>query len=177
MSETKENGARRQLTLILIVASLSLGGSYALFYLARGAEVWGTTNNGAFVDPPSTITELGWSTQDGATLSTSGQWWLWTVAAQCKEACTETLKNLRATHILLNREAKRVRRGITTLSDYTPPSDQPDLLGIRTTSPQPSPGVYIVDPLGNLVFFYALDTNPKLILKDLKKLLKVSQIG
>ena len=85
MSETKENDARRQLTLILIVASLSLGGSYALFYLARGSEGWGTTNNGAFVDPPSTITELGWSTQDGATLSTSGQWWLWTVAAQCKE--------------------------------------------------------------------------------------------
>ena len=38
-------------------------------------------------------------------------------------------------------------------------------------------GIYIVDPNGNLVFSYPLDINPKLLLADLKRLLKVSQIG
>ncbi|MEC7251173.1 MAG: hypothetical protein VXW10_08035, partial [Pseudomonadota bacterium] len=38
-------------------------------------------------------------------------------------------------------------------------------------------GIYIIDPLGNLVFYYATETPPKDILQDLKRLLKVSQIG
>ena len=40
-----------------------------------------------------------------------------------------------------------------------------------------SPGVYIVDPNGNLVFFYEISVDPALIKEDLKRLLKVSQIG
>ena len=40
-----------------------------------------------------------------------------------------------------------------------------------------APGVYLVDPIGNLVFRYPLDTLGKPVLSDLKRLLKVSQIG
>ena len=38
-------------------------------------------------------------------------------------------------------------------------------------------GIYIVDPLGNLVFHYPLQDMGKPVLQDLKRLLKVSQIG
>jgi cytochrome oxidase Cu insertion factor (SCO1/SenC/PrrC family) len=87
------------------------------------------------------------------------------------------LQKLRAAHILLNREAKRVRRGVTTSPAFVVPEDQPDLQRIVTPNGDMDEGIYIVDPNGNLVFFYPLDINPKLLLADLKKLLKVSQIG
>ena len=36
---------------------------------------------------------------------------------------------------------------------------------------------FLIDPLGNLMMAYAPDAPPKGVLKDLRKLLKVSQIG
>jgi hypothetical protein len=78
---------------------------------------------------------------------------------------------------LLNREAKRVRRGLTTGPSFVPPEDQPDLVRISAGGGRMDEGIYIVDPNGNLVFFYPIDINPKLLLADLKRLLKVSQIG
>ena len=40
-----------------------------------------------------------------------------------------------------------------------------------------TPGVYIVDPLGNVVLRYSHEQVGKPLLDDLKHLLKVSQIG
>ena len=180
MEQSKHNGptsGRKQLAVILIMALCSLGGSYALFFAAQDGERWGTTNNGTFVQPVVTVDQLQWQTPDGAPLSTSSQWWLWTVADQCDVVCAEALQKLRAAHILLNKEAKRVRRGITTGPAFVIPDDQPDLLRIQSLREQTPEGIYIVDPNGNLVFFYPLDINPKLLLADLKRLLKVSQIG
>jgi hypothetical protein len=37
--------------------------------------------------------------------------------------------------------------------------------------------LYIIDPLGNLMMSYEVDTNPREIYKDLKKLLRGSRIG
>ena len=173
----KPTSGGKQLAIILIMALCSLGGSYALFFAAQDGERWGTTNNGTFVQPLVTVDQLQWRTPDGSPLSTSSQWWLWTVADQCDVVCAEALQKLRAAHILLNKEAKRVRRGITTDAAFVIPDDQPDLLRIQSLRQQTPDGIYIVDPNGNLVFFYPLDINPKLLLADLKRLLKVSQIG
>ena len=175
--QTVKNSGRRQLTIILVMALFSLGGSYLLFFSAKSGSSWGTTNNGAFVQPPVTVQQLDWRSIENVPLGTSGQWWLWTVADQCNEVCATALQKLRAAHILLNREAKRVRRGVTTASQFVVPEDQPDLQRILTPTGDMNEGIYIVDPNGNLVFFYPLDINPKLLLADLKRLLKVSQIG
>lgn len=173
----KPLSGRRQLTLILITATLSLGGSYLLFFLAQDSSGWGTTNNGAFVNPPLNIEDIGWQDSKGIKVPTSSDWWLWTVTENCTEDCAKALKNLQATHILLNREAKRVRRGFSNYSGNFIPENQPNLK-IITIVNQPVPqGIYIIDPNGNLVFRYAIVTNPKDILQDLKRLLKVSQIG
>jgi hypothetical protein len=48
------------------------------------------------------------------------------------------------------------------------------LSGVKKTMPE---GIYIIDPIGNFVFRYGADGNPKDILSDLKRLLKMSQIG
>ena len=70
-----------------------------------------------------------------------------------------------------------MRRGLTTGAGFVPPEDQPDLVRISAGGGMMDEGIYIVDPNGNLVFFYPIDINPKLLLADLKRLLKVSQIG
>ncbi len=40
-----------------------------------------------------------------------------------------------------------------------------------------APRVYLIDPLGNLMMFYAADAKPKGMLEDLKRLLRLSSIG
>jgi hypothetical protein len=37
--------------------------------------------------------------------------------------------------------------------------------------------VYLIDPLGNLMMFYAPDAKPKGMLEDMKRLLRLSHIG
>ena len=174
---TKRNSGQRQLIIILIMALFSLGGSYLLFFSAKSGTGWGTTNNGAFVQPPVTVQQLDWRSIENVPLSTSGQWWLWTVSDRCPDSCQQALQKLRAAHILLNREAKRVRRGLSTIENFDTPEDQPDLVLINVGGDRVDDGIYIVDPNGNLVFSYPLDIDPKLLLADLKRLLKVSQIG
>jgi hypothetical protein len=52
--------------------------------------------------------------------------------------------------------------------EFRPPGGQPDT---------PAGGIYVVDPLGNLVLYYPADGRMSAVLKDLQRLLKVSRIG
>ena len=38
-------------------------------------------------------------------------------------------------------------------------------------------GFYLIDPIGNLVLYFPPDINPKDMVADIKRLLKISQIG
>ncbi len=170
--------SQSQLVLIMLVALLSLGGSYGLFYLAKSGGGWGTTNNGEFVSPQTTVQQLGWQVSGPQAADVAGHWWLWVVADRCEAACRQTVKDLRALHVLLNKEAGRVRRGFTGAAWADLQDEFPALAQVQLqTLDSPKAGIYIADPLGNLVFYYPIDTNPKLVQEDLKKLLKVSQIG
>ena len=40
-----------------------------------------------------------------------------------------------------------------------------------------APRVYLIDPLGNLMMFYAADVKPKGMLEDMKRLLRLSSVG
>jgi hypothetical protein len=169
---------RMQLLGIMMIGFLTLGASYLMFYVVQGSEDWGTTNNGEFVQPAVNTAELGWQAE-----GINRRWWLWVVTSDCEQICQQTVQNMRALHILLNREADRVRRGYTlrdrlvqTQPDWMAQFPELTLVDIADAKPL-TDGVYIVDPNGNLVFRYAMDTNPKLVLQDLKKLLKVSHIG
>ena len=172
---------RRQSTIILAIALLTLGGSYLLFYFASTGASWGTTNHGSFVTPPTTMQALGWPSD------MERSWRLWVVADEsCNAACGQKVKDMRALHILLSKEAGRVRRALTvhgtdstavTLAEAFPKLERVNLMpGASSSSPMPA-GVYIIDPNGNLVFHYQMADDPKWILTDLKKLLKLSQIG
>ena len=66
---------RIALITILSVTVLSLAGSYGLYYLTRQGDVWGTTNNGEFVTPPTTVRSLSNRDQQNQPVTEGGTWW------------------------------------------------------------------------------------------------------
>ena len=173
---SKVNSGRRQLLVIMAVAFVSLGGSYWLYYLAQDGSGWGTTNNGTFVEQGVTTQSLGWHVVHPQDSSARRTWWIWIHAQQCNQPCITSVDQMRALHILLNRESDRVRRAFTGDTQGLDEDDHRFAVTSHTAPPN-GDGVYLVDPLGNLVLYFALGADPKTVLEDLKKLLKVSQIG
>lgn len=181
MTDSTIRRNRSQLLLIFLIAFATLGGSYLLYYVTRDAGVWGTTNHGEFVEPPVHVADLGLLSDDGATFEPGETWWLMVaVDGQCDPGCVKALHQLRQLHVLLNKDATRVRRALVT----PPGVDVAEFQALypqmeHVTAPRPELGnaIYIVDPIGNLVLRYRLEDAGKPVLEDLKRLLKLSQIG
>ena len=114
-----------------------------------------------------------------------------TVPEVCDSACKELIFLARQVHIGLNRDVGRAAHGLATAQPLTADYDGQ----LRREYPQlsryqlqlPAYGeiagkasgaqLWIVDPRGNLVLRYDASSKGKAILKDLRHLLKISQIG
>ena len=106
----------------------------------------------------------------------------------CDEACNEILHLIRQTRISLNQDSSRVMNIVITdqknddiegliKTDYKNINKliDPKLLDNELLN---NGGLYISDPLGNIFMFYNKENlNFKGLRKDLKKVLKISQIG
>jgi hypothetical protein len=175
------SSSRTQLVLIVVIALASVGGAYVLFLLAGEGGLWGTSNKGAFVDPPVTVADLGLRRRGGEAFEPGRTWWLWVVPqGECGDACRNALHQLRQLHVLLNRDSARVRRALVTEradAEAALVEHYPRLELLSGNLAALDRGIYVVDPLGNLVFHYALEDAGGPVLDDLKRLLKVSQIG
>jgi cytochrome oxidase Cu insertion factor (SCO1/SenC/PrrC family) len=112
-------------------------------------------------------------------------------AGTCDAACRRHLYDTRQVRTALNRDMERVQRvflaeGACCDLDYLR-AQQPDLIVVRAgdaSAPLRSllPGadlgrIYLIDPLGNLMMWYAPDARPKGMLEDLKRLLGLSHVG
>ncbi len=181
---TEERLIRRNRTILVglfAIALVPLLGAFWLYESSRSAAPWATINHGELMNPIRSIGDLRLIATDGATsMLNSGQWWLLVATTDgCSDACRMAVHELRQLHILLGRDAPRVRRGIVELGNE--PIDArlngyPKLVYF-TGSAELSSGVYIVDPLGNLVLRYGYTDAGKPVLEDLKKLLRVSHVG
>ncbi len=173
--------ARTQLLLIMAIALATVGGAYLLFYVVRDAGPWHTTNKGAFVDPPVSVQSLALTDADGKPFQTGGHWWLWVVPdGSCDDQCRQAVHQLHQIHLLLQKDAPRVRRAIVTAHaevDAALLEAYPKLVVLEGDVAALTPGVYVVDPLGNLVFRYRMEQAGEPVLDDLKRLLQVSRIG
>jgi hypothetical protein len=178
---TARGNPRTQLIVIVLIAAASLGGSFLVFQSAREGGVWGTTNHGAFVTPPVHILDVNLRDTAGVRVTEAVTWWLWVVAGDsCDDACQQALHQLRQLHVLLNRDAGRVQRALVTAAgarDERIAAAYPRLELLTADLARLAHGIYIVDPLGNLVLYYPLSDAGKPVLEDLKRLLRVSQIG
>lgn len=144
-----------------VTMALILGSTILPIVLAVGAYFggWGPSGSnakGELLSPVLTIEQWG-----GEELQFTGVWSiLKTQAGPCDQLCNERLESLRRVHDALGRESTRVQ--VVDMS-----SEKINL----------EPGIWVVDPLGNLVMRYDANQELKALLDDLRKLLKVSRIG
>lgn len=202
-SVPSQPASRRLPWSILILALLFfLPPLLALGFYLR-APHWQMTqlNQGQLLPKAIQIQQLSINDNSGKVIPPSlwkGRWHLWVLAPKrCDEVCQKALYTIRQVRLALGKERMRINRVLTTTSgpaifskslrdvyegtqlsvaDQTQLADffKPvNALGDFSTKG----GIFIVDPLGNLVLVYPQDSSPSPIFKDLHRLLDISQIG
>ena len=121
-------------------------------------------------------------------------------SGRCADGCRKRLYDTRQVRLALDRDMNRVQRvfiaddgllrcavSARAASGLDRDSRDPrrraaaravagrDPAARRSTAQ--APRVYLIDPLGNLMMFYAADAKPKGMLEDMKRLLRLSSIG
>lgn len=184
---------------LLLVFFVPVVAAWVLFANIEQWRPMGTTNHGELVAPARPLADFTLQGLDGAPVGDDylrGKWTLVYIAdSLCLEQCRARLHDLRQVRLALGADANRVQR-LLVLSDQAEATalqgvlqDYPGM-AVATAGKPESNGflqsfdsaggagrVYIVDPLGNLMMSYPPGAPPKGVLKDLQRLLKVSQIG
>jgi cytochrome oxidase Cu insertion factor (SCO1/SenC/PrrC family) len=166
-----------------------------------------TTNKGLLLSPPALLGALQLHDSSGRTLDKvwlDRHWWLvYVLPPRCEAACRNSLFQMRQVRKATGQDSERVRLLLvqlqapdaatdallkTEFADMVRVSGQAAMTdqGLAAAGPQSAAAgrVYIMDPLGAIMLAYAPEADEKAsilksqdILDDLKKLLKVSQIG
>ena len=185
---TKTSG---KLTLFLIALAFFGPMGIAVYMYYSGQDVELGANNGALLEPIVNLVD----TLPESELAdiAPGKWRLvYMNEASCDETCREALYTIRQSRKMLGREMERVERiflhgdsapdtlfisqehaGLITLQD----SELAQVLGNKRPDALPAGGYFLVDPIGNLVLYFEPGMNPKDMVGDIKRLLKISQIG
>jgi hypothetical protein len=111
----------------------------------------------------------------------------------CDRSCRDALYVMRQTRLSLNNDMTRIERVFLAVPDCCDREflarEHPGLLVVNAAGPEAAALVrefpaadrehtlYVVDPLGNLMMSYDARQDPRGLLEDLKKLLRLSQIG
>ncbi|MBJ6136292.1 hypothetical protein [Marinobacter litoralis] len=160
----------------------------------------GHTNNGELLQPVVPVQALNLETRTGLPLAerfgadkADPQWLMLVTAGTCTEACEQLLYLARQVNIALGKEAPRVSRAAWLAA--TPaelearwPRDYQRMERLRLmpgatpawpdgVNPDSEPRILLVDPFGNVMMHYGTEHTGKQMLKDIKQLLKLSQIG
>lgn len=121
-----------------------------------------------------------------------GKWLMVHVGpSRCDAACRQQLYLMRQIRIAQGKEQSRIERlWVVTDADALPPALLQEHAGLHVWRPDSaafvaqfpassarSEHIYLVDPLGNLMLRFPVQPAPKEVMKDLKLLLKASQIG
>jgi cytochrome oxidase Cu insertion factor (SCO1/SenC/PrrC family) len=193
---------RRPIVLVVaLVFFLPLAVATYLYYAPAAWRPTRTVNHGALIEPARQLPEVSLPTIEGGATAPDFLRHRWTLIfagrGDCDERCHDALYQMRQVRLALNRDMDRVQRLFFATE---PCCDRPflarehhglvvargtsaeagRLLALFPTDSGPvatSGRIYIVDPLGNLMMVHPRDSNPKFLLEDLKRLLKLSQIG
>lgn len=191
MTEDRKRSARVTLILIAAVFFGPLLLAAWLYYSGYFVQPDSRANNGALLEP---IVNLEDSLPDSALHGTRNDKWqlLYEFAGPCEDECRNGLYTIRQVRLMLGREMDRVGRiflhddtpldtlfldsehqGLTTL-------EEPALkafLKSKTPAGLDEGGYYLIDPQGNLVLYFEPGLDPRDVVDDIKRLLKLSRIG
>ena len=152
--------------------------------------------HGLLIEPPRTLTAAGAALPDGRPAPAAvfeGKWSLVHPAIACDERTRALLDELMRIRHALGKDESRVRRVLLhagACSGFEFQSRDADLLVLAATAPggaeflaqfppaaDGGAGIYVVDPHGNLMMSYPASGSARGLLKDLERLLRLSNIG
>lgn len=188
------NVKRTRLTLVLIFALFALPFMLAWVLNFVGDFAPGeTVNRGTLIQPVRPVTADGLVDAQDVVLAQDyfrGEWTLlYRHAGDCGDPCHQTLYVLRQVRLAQGKNIDRVKRLLLLEGAAIPAwagetaQHYPGLDIARAATPDaakafpPAGRIYLVDPLGNLMMEYALDADPRGIIKDLERLLRISYVG
>ena len=175
------------LLLIAVVCIAPIVASYAIYYFfPRQPE----TNYGTLL-PAAPAPAITGATPEGTPFALADQRGRWAIVISstgaCESACARELHATRQARTMQGREQDRVTRVLLVADGAPPPQEllalHPGLVVARVSPsalaalPGGPAGIYIVDPLGNLVLRYPDDPDIKRLAGDLGRLLRASRIG
>ena len=182
---------RRTLVLVAAVCVLPLLAAY-IAYLGWRPEH--RVNHGELLAtvrlPSAQLTDLAGKSFSSDVLQ--GKWLLVTIQSpSCDERCQRKLYFIRQVRTAQGENMGRIGRLWLIEGAGAPDpkllAEHPGLLVARAQDPawlsafpikdNAAADIFLIDPLGNLVLRYGDDVDPKGMIKDLTRLLKVSQIG
>ncbi len=183
---------------LLLIAALFLAPVIAavtiFFYLPQYIPE-GRVNYGTLISPARAVPQLGLVDATGAAVPSAllGKWSLvYLAGAACNDACEARLVLTRQVRLALSRNRERVRRvylAPTVAAAEAAKAElaalHPDLVIIaepggaaaKFFQPADPDALYLLDPLGNWLMVYTGVIEHKGLYRDLKKLLRVSQVG
>lgn len=197
-NETTTQPERSNTALWLLLASFIIPAIAAYSYFFYGDRP-SSNNNGELITPIIDIEALKLSNDKGEIVSRDDltpKWRMYYfVHSNCNNECQSSLYNMRQINIALGKNRDRVQHVIvhleksneeflqliskeymeaillhTEIENITALSD-------KETGAVDTQSIYLVDPLGNIMMKFNKSITPKLILKDINKLLKISRIG
>ena len=191
---------RQRLILLFIIACFAAPLAAAWLLVGRW-QPEGSVHHGELLNPARPLANLRFTTldsqpSDGTTMR--GYWILIHIgsATECDASCQAALYAMRQVRLALGKDMGRVKTLL--LLDGFPDAglrqwlavDHPAMtVGVADTTTRTELGnafgsteaggkwIYLLDPLGNLLMRYPVAIEPRGILKDLKRLLGLSNIG
>ena len=196
-----ENYKKNRRTLIIIFALSIIPFAFAWYLAATVSWSGKSTNKGQLITPavPTARNEFkgfdDFSTKNIKEIR--GHWILINVLTdkECSEVCQQAIHKTKQLRLMMSKELTRIRRLVLIFSEVDKeratqwwkddlrllriipaPSLIEKLITIRKAD-IPEGMLFLMDPLGNLMMQYEQDFDPYDVKSDLKKLLRISQIG
>ncbi len=170
------------LALLFFVPLLT---AYAVFFYFPEWIPQSKTNYGELVNPARPAPDFA--------NALKGRWsYVYVAGDTCDELCLEKLTQIRQIRLALNEKRQRVQRVLLVTSaeqaarlGESLKAAHPDLKvqvdgdGVARTffAPDQPGALYLLDPIGNWLMTYPASAESRGIFKDIKKLLRLSQIG
>lgn len=189
---------RIKLVLLALLFFAPLVGAALVYFIAPQWIPEGRVNYGRLIEPAQTVPAMTWRDAAKKPLPAAllGKWSLVQLGgAQCDAACEERLVLTRQVRLALNQNRGRVQRiyvapdaGALETARLLLAAAHPDLVlvadggapGARAGdffSAEDPHALFLVDPAGRWLMLYAGPIEPRGLHKDLKRLLRFSQIG
>lgn len=177
MMQANKRKMRLQLVSLFLVFTVPALMGWILYHYHDHFQ-FKTINHGVLVNPPLHVQEL---------VASDRTWQIAYITSNCSDKQSEKMMyTLHQVQKALGKDRDRVSLTFVENKACAFKATQPfrQLLftdvqynQLQKASFQKGSQIYLVDPIGNVFMYYPITTNPMDILKDLKYVLGVSQIG